>query len=298
MDFSKKNTVEAGGKWHDRDWTFANTVWLEQTAASGFVGVYYHSDLTGPDGTEQPKNWLFGSAEDVRDQYGLVVNDDGQLEEVDEDLAAKFRPKTSQETTKLFNSMEAAGVSAKVLSKIGTDPGAIDGYTMHLIEQGTGKKQMRKNPRTGQKEETNFEQTVLIVESIVAEPGGKKSKASAGAKTQATTKSRKVEEPEEPEESQDEIDDPVEMAAADLVVTVLATPKKFVPTYNARQHDGGVTNIQMATAALGNAIPKDTLKTVKKADVQKRVKDLEFAERYNGELFNFDSDEGVYSKID
>lgn len=309
LEFTKKNTAEAGGKWHDRDWTFANTAWLEQTAASGFTGIYFHSDLTGPDGAESSKNWLFMSSEDALEQFGLAVNDDGQLEAIDEDKAEKFKQRSSQETTKLFNSMEAAGVPTKILGSIATKPGALDGYTMHLVEQpvlnadGTVRKQMKKNPRTGQKEETNFPQTVLIVESIIAEPGGKKSGAkSAAAATvaKAKAKAKAVEEEEEEVEVEedDADDDPVELAAIELVQTVLASPKKFVLTYNAKQNGGGVTTVQMAQAALGNALSKEVLKTVKKADVQKRVKDAEFGDRYNGENWTFDPDEGVYSKLD
>lgn len=318
LNFTKKNTIEAGGKYGDRDWTLSGCKWISETAKSGFTGVYFHSDLVGPDGSELPKNWLLMEESELRETFGIQVNDDGQLEIIDEDLAKTFRPKSSWDTVQLFNSMEDAGVPAKILANIEENPGGVDGYTVHMIDKPTGKMQKRKNPRTGQKEDTNFPQTWLVVESIVAEPGGKKSSAKVGGKASATSatsaaamvakakvKAKAAEEEEEEgveeeEEESDEDVSPAEQAAIELVQMVLAASKKkeFIPTYNAKQYDGGVSLSQMGTAALGNAIPKDTLKTVKKADVQKLVRSADFAGKYDGELWAFDSDEGVYSAID
>lgn len=313
LDFSKKATKKAGGKFGDRDWTFADSKWVELTSkTSGWVGAYFQTQLTGPDGSSEEKNWMLMSAEELRDTYGIIINDDGQLEVVDEDLAKDFAPKSNQDTARLFNSMEEHGVSAKVVAQLGTNPSAVDGYTFHMIEQpilgagGAPKMQTRVNPRTGKKEETQFPQTSLVVESIVASPDGKKSggKSTATSAISGKGKATKVVEPEpEPEaDSDDSGDDPVEQAAIELVQTVLASPKKFVPTFNAKEHNGGVTTSQMGTAALGNAIPKDTLKTVKKADVQKLVRSADFGEKFNGELWNFETDDdtnvNVYSVID
>jgi hypothetical protein len=297
LDFSAENTKAAGGKFADMDWTFSNSTWLEETAKSGWTGVYFRSSLVGVDSKTEDKNWMLMGADELRDTYGIVVGDDGTLEVIDEDKAKQFQPKTSQDTAQLFNSMQAAGVPRKILENIGGNPGGVDGYTFHLVEKPTGKKQTKKV--NGVKVETQYDQTRLVVDAdgLVSAPGGKKAGASAAASKPAKGKPAPVEEPEEEEEESADNDDPVEAAAVATIQTVLPNPKKFVGTFNAKQHGGGVTMAQMGAAALGNAIPKEH-KGAPKAEVSKLLRKPDIYEKFNGELWNFDSEDGVVSSID
>ena len=293
-NFSKANTKESGGKFADRDWTFTNCRWIEETAASGFTGIYFASDLKGVDGKTETKRWLLGDADKLRSK--LVVTDDGTVEDVDEDNL--YVPRTNDETQQLFNSLEDAGVSAKILANIGANPGGLDGVIAHLVDKPTGRKQKKNGV------ETQYDQTWLVAESLVEGSGGGKKKAtavkpSAAAKAKIKAAAAAVEDEEEPEESEEEeeSEDPVEAAAIATIQTVLASPKKYIPTYNAKQNGGGVTTVQMSTAALGNAIPKEH-RGVGKPAVQKLVKDKKFGGKFDGELWSFDADSGVYSALD
>jgi hypothetical protein len=291
VDFSKKNTKESGGKFADKDWTFNGCTWIEETSKSGsFTGIYFKSELEGVEGTQE-KRWLLGDAEKLRNR--LRVTDEGTLEDVDDDNP--YTPRTNDETSQLFNSLEEAGFIMKVLSNIGSNPGGLDGTTAHLIEKPTGRKQKKNGV------ETQYDQTWLVAESLVEGTGAKKKTAGKAASVAAAVKKGKSAPVEEPEDDPDDEPaddvDPIEAAAVATIQNVLTGPKKFIPTFNAKQNGGGVTTAQMRQAALGNAIPKDH-KGAPKADVSKLLGKPAVYEKYNGELWQFDEDNGVVSAMD
>lgn len=288
VDFSKKNTKESGGRFGDKNCTFGGCTWEESTASSGFTGIYFVAkEFETEAGETHEKRWLLGDAEKLRNR--LRVNDDGTLEDVDEDNP--YVPRVNDETSQLFNSLEEAGVSMKILQNIGSNPGGLDGITAHMVEKPTGRKQKKNGV------ETQYDQTWLVAESLVDAPkAGAKGKAAAKPAAAASKKSTKVVEPEEDEADESDVD-PIDAACIATIQAVLATPKKFVPTYNAKQNGGGLTIAQMRSAALGNAVPKEH-KAVSKADVSKRLGKPAIYEQYADELWAFDSDEGVVSAID
>lgn len=299
-DFSKKNTKESGGKFADRDWTVDEATWLEEARGTkGFVGIYYRWSATDAAGNSENLDWLLGDADKLRSK--IVVTDDGILEDVDEDNP--YTPRTNDETSQLFNSMEEAGVPMKVLQQIGSNPNAVAGYTFHLVDKPRGYKRKDKDGN-----ETKYDATWLVVgpDGLVSSPDdAKKSKGKSAPATAANAKSKaktaKDEEPEDDDTDDDGdsagSDDPIEAAAIATVQTVLTSPKKFIPTYNAKQNGGGVTLTQMSTAALGNAVPKEH-RGVGKPAVQKLVKDKKFGGKFDGELWSFDAASGVYSTLE
>lgn len=289
VDFSKKNTKESGGKFADRDWTFTNCRWEERTAGSGFTGIYFVSDLEGVEGTQE-KHWLLGNAEKLRAK--LRVTDDGTLEDVDDDNP--YQPRTQDETAQLFNSLEDAGVSGKILQNIGANPSGLDGVTAHLIEKPTGRKQKKNGV------ETQYDQTWLVAESLVDDGNskGKKAKPAAGKSAPAATATKGKTVPvEEEEEETDGGDDPVTQAAIATIQAVLAKPKTFVATYNKKQNGGGLTLVQMRTAALGNAVPSEH-RMIGKAEISKVLGKPDIYEQFAGELWSFDGDEGVVNVLE
>jgi hypothetical protein len=306
VDFSKKNTKESGGKFADKDWTFTECKWDEVTNPSGtFTGIYFVSQLEGPEGAQE-KRWLLGDADKLRNK--LRVTDEGTLEDVDDDNP--YVPRTNDETSQLFNSLEECGVSMKVLSKIGENPGGLNGTTVHMIEKPTGRKQKKNGV------ETQYDQTWLVAESLVESSGGGGAKKTAAGKAGSASKSTAaatgaegkpapVQEPEDEDEDDATDDvDPIEAAAVAAIQNVLAGPKKFVPTYNAKQNGGGVSLAQMRTAAMGNAVPKE-LRDIgeaphisSKPNVSKLLGKPDVYVKYDGELWSFDADEGIVSAIE
>lgn len=297
VDFSKKNTKESGGKFADRDWTFTNCRWEDKTAGSGFRGIYFVSDLEGPDGVQE-KRWLLGDADKLSAKLRVAPFDDrhpengGTLEDVDDDNP--YQPRTQDETAQLFNSLEDAGVSGKILQNIGANPSGLDGTTAHLVEKPTGRKQKKNGV------ETQYDQTWLIAESLVDDGGGKKTKSAAGKSAPAATAKKGKPAPvveEEEEEETDGGDDPVTQAAVATIQAVLAKPKTFVATYNKKQNGGGLTLVQMRTAALGNAVPSEH-RMIGKAEISKVLGKPDIYEQFAGEYWSFDSDEGVVNVLD
>lgn len=307
VDFSKKNTKESGGKFADKDWTVNSARWLVNTFKTGFTGIMYEWQATDGAGNDETIQWLLGDADKLNNK--LVVNDDGQLEDVDDDN--KYQPRTQDPTSQLFNSMEDAGVPLKLLNNIGAAPDGVVGYIFHLVDKPTGKKQMKKLP-DGTKVETQYDQTWLIVESIVDSPPKKGAKAGSGkpavaaaaasaTKPVSAKKTKPVVEEEPDEDDQDETEndglDPITEAAVATIQNVLSSPKKFVLTFNAKQNGGGVTMAQMRSAAIGNGIPKEH-KAAGKSDVGKMLGKPDVYVQYDGELWNFDADEGVVSALE
>lgn len=294
--FGKENTREgSGGKFHDKDWTVNDAKWKVETKG-GFVGIFFSADLEDATGHSETKDWLLGGAEALSKK--LRVNDDGQLEDVDADNP--YVPRKTDETSVFFNSAEDAGVPSRVLDAIGEAPEGLIGYTFHLVERPTGKKQVKKDPKTGQKVETQYDQTILVVDEggLVASPGKGAAKGSAKSTAAAAPTGAKKGKPApepEPDDDEDEVD-PIEAAAVATIQRVLETPKKFVATYNAKQNDGGVTTGQMRTAALGNAVPKEY--SGSKPQVAKMLAKPDVYEKYNGELWSWDADSGVVSALD
>lgn len=298
IDFSKKNTKPGGQKFHDKDFTTSNSRWIDEASKrTGEAYIYFNTTLVGKDGAPNPRNFLLGSSEEFRNLYGIVVND-GVLEKIDEDKP-DYEPKETDETSKLFNSMEVAGVSSRIVQNIDTNPSAIDGYTFHFVEDSKGYKRKDKN---GQ--ETKFDATWLVVEKggLKSAPGGNRKASTASA---ASKPKSKVVEPEPDEEETDAEDqeqeevDPLEQAASDTIQAILANPKKLVPNWNAKANGGGVTGKQMYNAALGNAMSKEH-KELGKVNVAKKIKSGEVGEKFNGELWAYDSDHadnGLYTTL-
>lgn len=292
---AKKDMRKGGGLLNNVWGTLDNGRWEERSPKNGgdeYV-AWIHDVIVA--GEEEPKELSLRLGK-VKDLGEFVhVNEDGQLVTVDDDTDYQISENSS--VMKFCNSLEDHGVSATKLANIGDEPNVLSGLKVHIIQrpQADGRTDDKGRPYTD------------TVVDEVAKPGKGGSAASASGKassTSAKTGAKKASKPAPVEDDEDEEDDtaddedetdeeevdPVDAAAITVVETLLATPKKYISTYDADENDGGITTVQIKNASFKVAKGKD------KAAVATRAADKAFLKAGAAAgRWSFDAKNGVVS---